>query len=186
MSANSPAAPASTDAKDAAVSEALATKVAESKVKPKARVKAKPQATAKTKAAGIPAKEGWYTVGLRSSNGQPPPRHAVTFGGISFPEFSYDENPTVKNETLEYNQKRDGQRIYLDSFDLTALRTAVGKRIVRTRSEKTGRYFIMSVGAQHHRPLKGDIPLEKFLYITPDSEPVAAADLAEDAPDAIG
>lgn len=168
MSADSPAAPASSSS---------------SKAKGAVSKKASDQAASPA----IPTTPGWYVVGLRSSGGQPPPRHAVTFGGISFPEYAYDENPTIKDDSIEYNQRRRGQRIWLDEEDLEAIREACGKRIVRVRSEKAGRYAILRAGEKAaRRSLRGDKPLEAFLYITPAEAPEEAAEAAEASlPDAI-
>ena len=155
----------------------------------------KPKAAAKKKApkpptigTGIPTTKGWYTVGLRSYNGQPPPRHAVTFGGISFPEYAYDENPSVKNDALQYDQKRRGQRIYLDEEDLKILKTKLGTRIVRVRSLEGNRYVILHADSKAaKRKLRGDLPLERFLYIDPAETPEEAAErVEENVPDSIG
>ena len=121
---------------------------------------------------GVPTEEGWYVLGLRSWQGQPPPRSNVTLGGFSFPEYAYDENPTVKGDTREYNQRRRGQRVYLDNYALTQIRDALGKKIVRTRSAKLGTYAILTKGRKAAgRPLRGDLPLERFIYIVPATDP---------------
>ena len=132
---------------------------------------------------GIPDSPGWYILGARSSEGQPPPRENITFGGQSFPEWCYDENPTIKNDSIEYNQRRRGQRVYLDAEDLKRLRDNLGKKIVRVRSEKGNRYAIISADSKAAmRKLRGDKPLEAFIYMTPAEAPHEVLPPEADAP----
>ena len=136
---------------------------------------------------GIPSQAGWYVLGARSFQGQPPPREVISFGGQSFPEWCYDENPTIKNDSIEYNQRRRGQRVFLDEDDLKRLRASLGKKLVRTRSEAMGRFVIIPAdGKAAQRRLNGDKPLESFIYISPCDAPDEAPGLDEDAPPPIG
>lgn len=117
-------------------------------------------------------KPGWYVCGLQAYQGQHPPRYFTSYGGVNFPVECADENPTVKNDSVEFNQRRKGQRQYLDTYNLRALWDAVGSKIVRTRSEEGRRYAILRVGGKTaRRRLKGDLPLECFLYIKPADAP---------------
>jgi len=121
---------------------------------------------------GIPDKPGWYVLGAKAPPGRELPRSAITFGGQTFPEFAYDENPVVTPSTIEYNQRRRGQRIWLDEVDLENMRAAVGKKIVRVRSLKSGSCTIIKSDSRGgRRKLKGDLPLERFLYIEPATDP---------------
>lgn len=121
----------------------------------------------------IPTKPGWYVCGVqRAKDGQLPPRDVIHLGGVTFMRIACDENPTVKSDSVEFNQERQGQRQYLDDEDLRNLKAAAGKKIVRVRSRANGSYALISKsqrGAQ--RTLKGDKPLEAFLYIIPSEAP---------------
>lgn len=144
--------------------------------------KGAPSPAAPSTASGIPTTPGWYIVGLREYRGMKPPRHDVTFGGISFPLYCYDENPTIKNDTREYNQRRTGQRIYLDLDDLERIRTACGKKVVRQRG-LDGNAVILRIGQKGYRPLKTDTALECFLYVTAAASPEeAGANAVADLP----
>ena len=120
----------------------------------------------------IPTEEGWYICGMQGHEGQPPPSHGKAHGGINFPVHCQDEKPTVKNDSIEYNQRRNGQRQYLDEDMLDTFREAAGTKIVRVRSQQAGRYaFVSAKSPDGRRRLKGDKLLECFLYITPCEEP---------------
>lgn len=120
----------------------------------------------------IPTEPGWYIAGVQPYEGRKPPRSVIHLGGVAFIEVAYDENPTIKADTIEFNQARRGQRVYLDKWDLDALRAAMGKKIVRVRSEKTGVCVILSKDSRAaQRPLKHDLPLEKFCYLVSAEAP---------------
>lgn len=138
----------------------------------------------KSKGSGIPTEAGWYVLGARAPEGRELPRQSITFGGQSFPRWCQDENPKVTPSTIEYNQRRRGQRVYLDEEDLKNLRAAMGKKIVRVRSEKSGSAFILKTDSKlARRKLNGDLPLERFIYIEPSNAP--EEDLSEDGDDTL-
>ena len=140
---------------------------------------AAPTTAEKSKGSGVPTAEGWYVLGAKAPKGRELPRSSITFGGQSFPQFCYDEQPTIKADSIEFNQRRVGQRVYLFAEDLEVLRASIGKKIVRVRSEASGSCFIMRASdPQARRKLRGDLPLESFIYIKPATDP------AEDAPEA--
>lgn len=143
-------------------------------------------------AQGVPTEEGWYILGSRPYGGQPPPRHAPTFAGLSWPGICRDENPVEKSDGFEYNQNREGQRVFVTEQKLQDIRDGMGHLIVRTRSEKLGKYAVVAIGGKTYgRALKGDVPFEKFLYMIPADPPVGMDDdtvvvAGEDLPGSLG
>lgn len=143
-------------------------------------------------AKGVPTEEGWYILGSRPYGGQPPPRHAPTFAGLSWPGICRDENPVEKSDGFEYNQNREGQRVFVTEQKLQDIRDGMGHLIVRTRSEKLGKYAVVAIGGKTYgRALKGDVPFEKFLYMIPADPPVGMDDdtvvvAGEDLPGSLG
>lgn len=114
---------------------------------------------------------GWYTIGCRPlEDGRNLPRSTFVFAGLDWPYEAFDENPTVVGDTIRYDRRRMGKRIYLVQEHIDAIRAAVGRKVVRPRGGR-GRAAILLKDKSGFKAMKGDVPLEKYLYARVDVEP---------------
>jgi len=126
------------------------------------------KATAKGNAPKIEGlKEGWYHLEVKETS----PRACITFGGLAFHRVTYKPRTVDEGNETIYDIEVKGQDLYLTDFELNNLRAAMGRKILRVVSDRSGRSQIHRIDSDRYRRRPQDKPLESFLILRPTDEP---------------